>query len=910
MKPERWARIEALFDRAKLLPEEQWPLFLAQEATDDITLVDEVLAMLRARAQADFIRAPGSASDSGPRRPDPWVGRKLGEFELLERIGHGGMGVVYRARQESLKRDVAVKVLPFSSLSRPNHLARFVKEARIAAKLRHRNVVAIHAVSQADELHWFAMELVDGSDLSVELKRLRGEADVVPSRLPKPDSKGYYAAVAELVAQAADGLACAHAAGVIHRDVKPSNLLLDHTGTIRLVDFGLARDDPKSQLSHAGEQIGTPHYMSPEQVRRRVKPVDARTDVYSLGVVLYEMLTLRRPFDGKTSAEIWWKIAHHEPPALRRVAPRVPLELAIICATAMARRVFDRYADAAAFRDDLRRFLNHEAIHARPLPLHRRVGRWIEKRRTVLAGAVVAMVALAGGGVLQSQRREAEEEASCLQRIEAVLGLPEWRGRSGDVAAARRALLELPNQGSDLGASARQRADQLLRRLEVHRATYLAEARGLLDQGMAGRAFKARGRDYLTSSDPQALGAAMQLLGELSAIFPDDEEIRSLASIESTFPRVTLRLAPETAAAAPLAVPARVWRRAVDDLNDRLGAAIDMGPPPVEAVAVPPGHWRFIVELPQWGFAEFDRDLVPSVTTEVMTVRAAPSTSFEEPASPTAMLRVDAGTFTFRRQPGSELGCSQVADSAEFEAYWIDRAELSNREYVAYLEATQAPPPVHWSYLGYPGRDWSELPFGDGPESAEWRARWLDLPVVGLTLAEATAVAEWYGKRLPTHVELERALRGEAGLFRSWDGSDRSEDREACNVDGPDRNEMRVDMSELSDVERLRELYRNYLRHAQPVREARHFQRASQLFHAFGNVAEICSSLLIEEVDGHLVSKRFHRPVLGGPWDALLMKQTLASHVRGGIGASEVNFHTGLRCARSAAALPASALPR
>ncbi len=903
MNPERWARVEALFERAKALPESEWPLFLANEAADDIELVDLVLSMLRARAGSNFIDPPGSGPHAPPSGPDLWIGRKLGDFELVERIGAGGMGLVYKARQLSLRRDVAVKVLPFQTLSSPNQVARFERESQIAGRLHHKNLVEIHAVGQDGDVHWFAMELVDGVDLSAEIKRLRGEREARggrPGLLPF-DSKEFLGAVAALMVQAADGLVCAHAAGVVHRDIKPSNLLLDRAGTIRIVDFGLARDEVSDRLTKSGEQLGTAHYMSPEQVRRRAHRVDERTDIYSLGVVLYELLTLRRPFNGKTSAEIWWSITHHEPRSLRKVAPRVPRDLATICETAMARRLFDRYQSAAAFRDDLQRFIDREAIAAKPLPLHRRAGRFVGKHRALFAGAAVALLALAlAGGIGGSRWSHRQRRIDAwLQQFQVALDLRDWSGLPEPGAAARRALVEMDQGSVDLGASGRQLADQLRRRLEVHRSFELERGRALLAGGKADhQRWKGQDREFRASFSSLQIGEALRRLGDLATIFPDDVEVVAAAAVENSFPRVTLSLAAETLAAAPLAGQARAWRRPIDDLTETVGSAIDMGPLPIDDAAVPPGHWRFVVEVPEWGFAELVRDLVPSVTTCRLVARVL--------AAPVAMRRIEGGTFEFRRNADSSLGCSQTAASAPFETFWIDEAELSNREFVAYLEGAQAPPPIHWSHLGYGGRDWRELPFGDGPDADGWRERWLDLPVVGLTYAEATAVAEWYGKRLPTHVELERAQRGAAGLYLPWEGLERREDAGACNVDQPLWYLIPSDLSapKPTPTDLHRAYYRNYLRYAVPTRADGYRHGPEQLFHAFGNVAEWSSTLLLEEVEGRLEPKRFDRQVLGGGWDAMASSMTLASHVRVGIGAADVNDHTGLRCARSAAAKP------
>jgi serine/threonine protein kinase len=213
-------------------------------------------------------------------------------------------------------------------------------------------------------VRYLAMELVDGPDLAKELERLRAARGAADTARPSE----YFRRAAEIVRQAADGLAHAHSKGIVHRDVKPSNLLVAPGPLVKVADFGLARDDELGTLTSLGDFLGTPHYTSPEQARTRRNTVDHRTDVYALGAVLYELLTLRRPFEGDTSEtgasadEMLERVLAGDPPRIRAVRPDVPRELAAICARDMARAPDARYADAGELRDELARFLAGEPV--------------------------------------------------------------------------------------------------------------------------------------------------------------------------------------------------------------------------------------------------------------------------------------------------------------------------------------------------------------------------------------------------------------------------------------------------------------------------------------------------------------------------------------------------------------------
>jgi serine/threonine protein kinase/WD40 repeat protein/tetratricopeptide (TPR) repeat protein len=366
---------------------------------------------------------------------------RLGDFRIVREIGRGRMGVVYEAEQESLGRRVALKVLPAGVAQRASYLERFRREARAAAKLHHTNIVPVFGVGEENGTCYYAMQYIQGQpldDVLDEVKRLRGEkrnaasggitcgaaqgllADRFPDgdpigpggRAPEPVAMpsaprteisgqtggGYYRRIALLGVQAAEGLAHAHGQGILHRDIKPSNLLLDLHGTLWITDFGLAKAEDSSDLTEAGDIIGTVRYMAPERFEGKA---DARSDIYAIGLTLYELLALRPPFDATDRAGLIGQITADGPTPLRALVPEVPRDLETIVAKAMAREPAARYASGADLADDLHRFLENRLIKARRAPLPERFRRWC-RRNPVVAGLTVTVFLLLAFGAVGS----------------------------------------------------------------------------------------------------------------------------------------------------------------------------------------------------------------------------------------------------------------------------------------------------------------------------------------------------------------------------------------------------------------------------------------------------------------------------------------------------------------------------
>lgn len=308
--------------------------------------------------------------------------RSLGDFEVLGEVGRGGMGVVYRARQRSLNRIVALKVLPGSLFQSERSVERFQREAQAAARLHHTNIVAVHAQGVEDGLAYYAMELIEGRPLSAVLAEEGARSEPSASRSARD-----FRALARQMAEVADAIDHAHRQGVLHRDLKPQNLLLGGDGRLHVVDFGLARVLDEPGLTLSTELVGTPAYMAPEQLGAGRGRLDGRTDVYALGVTLYELLTLRRPFQGATYDQIITQVLRKDPLPPRRVDPRIPPDLDTICQRAMAKEPERRFPDAAGLCSDLRRFAEGFPIASRRIGPIGRAARWM-RRRPALATAV------------------------------------------------------------------------------------------------------------------------------------------------------------------------------------------------------------------------------------------------------------------------------------------------------------------------------------------------------------------------------------------------------------------------------------------------------------------------------------------------------------------------------------------
>jgi eukaryotic-like serine/threonine-protein kinase len=330
----------------------------------------EALEMLAPPTEAVVLRDADEAASATGELP-----RDFGPYELVRELGRGGMGVVYEARQKGLDRSVAVKMILASHLASPELVRRFQAEAKAAARLRHSNIVHIHDVGQLHGQDFFAMEYIDGQSLAQRIAQ--GPID--------------FRTAVRWVVTVARAVEHLHRQGIIHRDLKPSNILLDSNGQPYVSDFGLAKVfAPGSEMTATGVIAGTPSYMAPEQALGRRADVGPATDVYSLGAILYELLTGSPPFHAESPLDTLMDVLSGDPATPRTLNPHVPRGLELICLKCLAKEPQERYGSAAALADDLDRFARGEALQVRPPTLAQRFWSWT-RRQPALASRVGAL---------------------------------------------------------------------------------------------------------------------------------------------------------------------------------------------------------------------------------------------------------------------------------------------------------------------------------------------------------------------------------------------------------------------------------------------------------------------------------------------------------------------------------------
>jgi serine/threonine protein kinase len=369
--------------------------FASQTAAPDIASFTSTLA------------AAASAKNRALDLSDP-AQRTLGNYQLIAKLGQGGMGVVFRAREPNLDRDVALKLMAAGSWASPEFVARFRAEAQLAARLHHPNIVPIFEINQVDDLVFFTMALIEGETLSSAIK-----------------TRGPFAErdAAELMHTLAEAIEYAHRFKILHLDLKPSNVLLDHAGQPQIADFGLSRrlDTTASDLH---EISGTPNFMAPEQFDPTLASLSVQTDIYGLGGVLYQMLTGVPAFDADSVPQLKQQVLHDPPRNVCALNPKISHDMAAICAKCLQKSPLNRYASARALADDLQRLIEHRAVSVRKLSLRARFWRWAQRepKVTLLGSAtLVALIAGIGGTAYQAQIARVEAaKAAQAERFESA----------------------------------------------------------------------------------------------------------------------------------------------------------------------------------------------------------------------------------------------------------------------------------------------------------------------------------------------------------------------------------------------------------------------------------------------------------------------------------------------------------
>jgi serine/threonine-protein kinase len=407
-------RIQQLLDQ--LLDEHATPEIVCATCPELLTVVrDRWQQMRRLRADLDALFPP--QDETAPQLAEGTALPQIPGYKVEAVLGRGGMGVVFKARHLKLNRLVALKMMLAGTYAFPEELGRFRREAEAVAVLRHPNIVQVHDAGEVAGRPYFTMEYVEGGTLAHSLSA----NPLSPRR------------AAELLATLASAVHFAHKSGFVHRDLKPANILLTPDGTPRITDFGLVRSiDAGPEFTRSGALIGTPSYMAPEQAMGRASAVGPAVDIHALGSVLYEMLTGRPPFEGRSACETLQQVVSEEPTPLSRLNAQVPRDLETICLKCLQKSPARRYASAQDLADDLYRFLDGKPVLARPVGMLERAVKWVRRRpaAALLVGAlVVALGAVIGAGVWL-QQQAADQQAARAQR--------EQRAREAVEATLRR----------------------------------------------------------------------------------------------------------------------------------------------------------------------------------------------------------------------------------------------------------------------------------------------------------------------------------------------------------------------------------------------------------------------------------------------------------------------------------------
>ncbi|MFT7461899.1 MAG: serine/threonine protein kinase/formylglycine-generating enzyme required for sulfatase activity [Pseudohongiellaceae bacterium] len=670
---------------------------------------------------------------------------RIGPFALGRLLGRGGMAEVYLATEEAngapssdVGRQVALKVLQLSPDESGRAEARFRREAQTASRLQHPGIAAVYSIHEQAGLLAIAMEFVPGRSLARILReeheagdRGQGAADADSAdgtSAPDIDAAG----AAAMIAAVAEALEHAHHQGVIHRDIKPSNLMIDEDGQPHVLDFGLAKDVRELSISRQGDLAGTPAYMSPEQAMAKRVRVDHRTDVFSLGVVLYEALTLRRPFEGDSVDEVLYEISFGAPAPVIGFNAEVPADLETICLKALEKNPDDRYGSAGSMALDLRRFVAHRSIEARRPSWFTLSQRRLVRHRWAAALVLLAVVLLGAAVPFASWWSHRDRVAQTMDRVALTMESELSSRAPEELVADLEAFEQIAAEFDDLPAEEAERLNAAIQRLHSYgRDEYesgVAEIEAAFGEAAGATPYESMPR----------FAAGSQRLMTAALLSPDKGLLAVLAAREAWLPRLTV-----TSDQAG----DQVLLQRLDPVHHRLqGDPLLLGTTPLNDVSIEPGNYRVLVLREGFGFVELTRRIERprALTTCAVVLRENEAVGASMVTIETAEFMVGDGT-----QEGSPIYYKQRVSLPTFQ---IDEAEVTNGQYHEFVKATAHRRPPMW------------------PEPY---ASWLDdLPVVSVTRGDATAYAEWAGKRLPTNWEWERAGRGVGGALYPVDPED------------------------------------------------------------------------------------------------------------------------------------------
>ncbi len=710
MDAERWERVVELHHEALELDPGERAVFLEINCGQDAELM-ELLGKMLGELPEHFVEPLTIGSLPSP--PD-LEGQQLADFQLHRVVGVGGMGTVYLASQQSLERQVAVKVVSVRPGVSEDDLQRFEREARRVATLDHKHIVPVYLAGREGDTAYLAMPYLRGGSLVERLKRAREGA-----ALDQADCVRWVGSIAA-------ALHYVHEQGMQHRDVKPGNILLDEYGQAYLADFGIARRPDQDTLTL---DRGTPAYMSPEQASDR--PMDFRSDVYSLGVVLYELLAQARPFAKLTGEGLRSAVAHDEPPLLRSVKPGVPRDLETICHTAMAKRPEARYPTAGALALDLELFQNSRPIMARPPAVWERAAHWIAKHK-VPAAVLLALLVTAGVAAKLSRSLALRDEVRAASlEVQHSIGKATDFWEAGDPDASIAALegvlrsiglLERLTGGDGELIELKKRS--LRESLVPIRERLLEEMESVSESSK---------RDPLGVS-PLRISRFARRVWQIEAISRSLELPPRQTLPEMIGTRVALRSSPEGA---------RVVAQRLDPLThlvDPLDPPIRLGTTPMEPVPMEPGtyHFFFLGENGHQG------ELIRPIYAASQVVE--PPIVFLRPEESSGLIRIPAGAMKIHEEEGERaLGAVEL----HLPTFLAGEHEVTNEEFWQFSQETGHPLPFGW-------------PLG------EWGAEWGEVPVAWVPWTSAEAYCAWAGGRLSSYYEWSRMARGADARDSPW----------------------------------------------------------------------------------------------------------------------------------------------